>query len=100
MASFSPLENSSVNVGKNIKQEIVYGITKKKCSIHQEEKSQTVCKKEDLDVIDKEFLIKMLLSNQDILKTAFENMNQKWGGIKRIIIIIVLTIRPLIFKCF
>ena len=52
---------------------------KKKCSIYEEEKSQTICKKEDLDVIDKEFLIKMLLSNQDILKTAFENM-PKMGG--------------------
>ena len=52
---------------------------KKNCSMYQEENTQTICKKEDLDVIDKEFLIKMLLSNQDILKTAFENM-PKMGG--------------------
>jgi hypothetical protein len=65
--------------GKEYKARNSLWYHKKKCSIHEEEKSQTICKKEDLDVIDKEFLIKMLLSNQDILKTAFENM-PKMGG--------------------
>jgi len=87
LASLSPSENGEFlatrefkcECGKEYNARNSLWYHKKKCSIHEEEKSQTICKKEDLDVIDKEFLIKMLLSNQDILKTAFENM-PKMGG--------------------
>ena len=87
LASFSPSEDGEFlatrefkcECGKEYKARNSLWYHKKRCLMYQEENTQTICKKEDLDVIDKEFLIKMLLSNQDILKTAFENM-PKMGG--------------------
>lgn len=52
---------------------------KKACLIIQEDNNTLISHNESLDVIDKELLIKMLLNNQDILKTAFENI-PKMGG--------------------